>query len=235
MGTRWTQDDWRELAEAFVPHQTRIHEKHCLTRMLHSAGEDGFGALIPIWNLLKRAENQELTEREFHEQLRAVAPEYAVLLDAITAYEMFCRNLTDAFNIVRSAGSPHDVHGFQISSLGSDDAFCQIAAQTHATYVSALERLSEAEPLAESRFIDRFPLLAEPMAPVEFAQLICEHHETVQKSKSREGKRSWFDRIGPDRIYVRRDYRLTSTESTPDAYVHEYRMNPIYRFLQDLQ
>ena len=235
MSSRWTLEDWRELAEAFLPQGARIHEKRCLNRMLHAAGENQLGALVPMWNLRKRLDGQKIDEREFHRQLCSEAPEYSVLLESIAAYEMFCRNLTDAFNIVRSFGSKHDLKGLQISSLGSDEVFCQIAGQTHEVYLKALERLNAADPTAESRFIDRFTRFAEPLAPVEFARMICEHHEKVQESKSRDGKRAWFDRIGADRIYVRQDYRIEPTEPAPDAYVHDYRMNPIHRFLQDLR
>lgn len=235
MASRWTKSDWRELAEAFLPHDARKHEKRCLTAMLHAAGDSHLGALVPIWNLRKRMEDEDVNEREFHEQLRLEAPEYSVLLDAISAYELFCRNLTDAFNIVRCAGSKHDLQGLCISTLGMDDAFCKIASQTHSRYVRAIERLQEADPQAEARFVDRFPRFAEPLAPGEFAQMVCQHHEAIQQSKSREGKRTWFDRIGPDRIYMRQDYRIDPIEPAPDEYVHDYRMNPIHRFLQDLQ
>ena len=119
MATRWTMEDWRELADAFLPHGARIHEKQCLIRMLHAANENRLGALFSIWNLQTRLADQEIDERDFHARLKIEAPEYAVLLDAISAYEKFCRNLTDAFSIVRSSGSQHDLRGLHFSSLGS--------------------------------------------------------------------------------------------------------------------
>ena len=64
---------------------------------------------------------------------------------------------------------------------------------------------------------------------------LCEHHEAVQQAKSREGKRAWFDRMGPERVYVRQNYRVERPVLSPETYVHEYRTNPIYRFYRDLQ
>jgi hypothetical protein len=65
--------------------------------------------------------------------------------------------------------------------------------------------------------------------------VLGEHHEAIQKEKSRDGKRPWFDRMGPDRIYVRQNYRVERPPMALDTYVHDYRTKPIYRFYRDLQ
>jgi len=232
---RWTKDEWKELADAFVPHRFRRREKKCFTRFLHATGEDQLGALPPIWNLLTKLDGQDFNERGFHRELRAVAPEFGVVLDGIGAYEAFCRNLTDAFDIVRAEGSRQDVKGFEVPSLGKDSEFHAIADRSHILYLDALQQISEVDPLAESKLIDRFERVAEPLPMEQFALSVCEHHEAIQKDKSRDGKRPWFDRMGPNRIYVRQNYRVQRPGISPDVYVHEYRTNPIHRFYRDLK
>ncbi|NLY03153.1 MAG: hypothetical protein GXY83_44460 [Rhodopirellula sp.] len=232
---RWKEEDWRELADAFVPHRFKCQEKQCLARFLLTTGEDGLGALIPVWSLLGRLNGEEINEREFHRRLHNEASEYGVLLDAIAAYESFCRNLTDAFDILRAEGSRQDVQGFQVPSLRNDHEFRPLADRSHGLYEDALRRLSEVDPLSKARFIERFEKFSEPVPADQFAIALCDHHEVVQRAKSREGKRPWFERMGPERVYVRQNYRVTRPDLSPNKYVHEYRTNPIYRFYRDLQ
>jgi hypothetical protein len=66
------------------------------------------------------------------------------------------------------------------------------------------------------------------------AVTLCSHHEAIQRAKSAEGKRPWFDRISRDRIYVRHAYRIPRPASNAGRYVHDYRARPIRRFHDDL-
>ena len=232
---RWTQDDWRELAEAFVPNGLRRREKRCLRQMLMSTEIDNLGSLVAIWNLLENLGEVQADELVFHEALQKEVPHYAVLLQAINAYELFCRCLTNAFDTVLSSGSQHDIQGLRITSLSENTDFSRLAEQAHSLYIHALRRLSAADSFAESRLTERFGCFGEPLPAVEFARELCKHHEKVQQAKSREGKRSWFDRMSADRIYIRPNYRLTGDETVAAGYVHDYRMKPIQRFYQDLR
>jgi len=81
----------------------------------------------------------------------------------------------------------------------------------------------------------RFNRFSMSMSPAEFAAALCEHHEEIQKGKSREGKRPWFDRLGKDRLYLRRNYTLAERPNLTDTYVHDYRAKPIHRFYRDLK
>jgi len=73
------------------------------------------------------------------------------------------------------------------------------------------------------------------MSPVDCALALCEHHEKVQKAKSADGKRPWFDRLGQEKIYIRHQYRESRKAPLPGKYVHDYRGNPIRRFYFDLK
>lgn len=232
---RWKKDDWQELADAFVPHRFKRREKKCLTRFLHATGDDGLGALPQIWKLLSELDGQAFDEHTFHAKLHDQAPDYAVVLDAIAAYESFCRNLTDAFDIARAEGSRQDVQGVQIPSLKNDQEFRVLGERSHALYETALRQLGEVDPSTEAKFIGRFEQFAEPLPLGQFALAVVDHHEAIQKDKSRDGKRPWFDRMGPDRIYMRQNYRIERPSVAPETHVHDYRTNPIHRFYRDLQ
>jgi hypothetical protein len=80
----------------------------------------------------------------------------------------------------------------------------------------------------------RFKAFGEPMNAGQCAIALCSHHEVVQRGKSAEGKRSWFDRLGQDRIFVRHAYREPTSDIQPSRYVHDYRGKPIRRFYMDL-
>lgn len=232
---QWSKTDWAELADAFVPHRFKHREKKALSRFLHCQDDNRLGALSDVWAVLVGLKDEDFTERRFHDQLRTHVPQYAVLLDGIGAYESFCRNLTNAFDILRAEGSQQDVREFEVPSLAADSAFRRLAAASHGAYLQALQKVAEVDPGAESRFVERFEPFSEPLPVEQFALALCEHHEKVQLAKSREGKRAWFDRMGPDRIYVRQNYRVVRPTATVDSYVHEYRTNPIRRFYKDLQ
>ena len=86
----------------------------------------------------------------------------------------------------------------------------------------------------QNLFIERFQAFSEPMGGAECAGALCEHHLKIQQGKSADGKRPWFDRLGPDRIYIRHAYREPRREIAPGRYLHEYRGRPIGRFRRDL-
>ena len=232
---RWKKEDWQELANVFVPHKFNRIEKRYLTQLLKSTEEDRLGALIPIWNLLSNSNGQVQDEHIFHRQLRCKAPEYTVVLDAIETYESFCRNLSDAFDIMRAKGSHKNHQSFNLTSLHNDPEFCTLAKQSYLLHHNALAQLSELDPTLEARFMNRFDKFYEPMPPEHFALAICEHHETVQQAKSREGKRCWFERLGPECFHIRQNYRVERPVLLPGKYLHEYRTIPISRFYRDLK
>lgn len=234
----WKKTDWQELAEAFLPHGIKKNERDCISRMLLADDHEQLGALPFIWHqcdVLHAAEDEEIDERAFHGDLKQAKPDYEVLINAIGSYELFCRNLNDGFDILRSEGTQQDVRGLQVTELAKDAEFQQIAAQSHTLYQQALLDVGSIDAISEAKLIDRFALFAEPMPVEQFAIVLCEHHENIQKEKSRDGKRPWFDRLGTDRIYVRRNYRVERPERNPVAYVNSYRTYPVYRFFSDLK
>ena len=227
-------DEWRQLAELFLPHGAHKKEKTCLRRMLLSNESSKFGALKDIWQLCGDLDDNDVDERTFHQLLKENAPQHAVLLTAVRAYEYFCRLLTDAFDTLRYAASCSDATGCKFTAVEQDKQFTDIAAQTHVAFKTAADCLANHSQDMEERFKSRFSRFADSLSSNAFAKELCEHHEWIQQSKSIDGKRAWFDRVGPGTIYMRPNYRISELPGVKEGFVHEYRTKPILRFYRDL-
>ncbi len=232
----WSGADWAELADALAPHRVGRREKRFLAQLLHSADNTALGAFAPIWELQADfPDNDAYAEEHLHKRLRTRAPAYAELLDAIQEYEAFARVLQDAFDVLRAESGRRDAAGFQVTDIAQDPDFRRCADGLQQRYARALERLGSLSLAEQGQFQQRFERFGEHLPPGELALQLCEHHEQIQRHKSAEGKRPWFDRLGPDRIYLRQAYRIDRPEVQLHRYVHEYRGWPIRRFYYDLQ
>ena len=172
-----------------------------------------------------------------HDRLQEKDIGYQPLLDAIRTYEAFARSLQDAFDLLKSEAARLDAQGFDVSLIARDVDFRKSVDGLHERFEAAHRALGEvniASVSLQNIFDQRFSLFAEPMDAGICARALCSHHESVQRSKSADGKRPWFDRIGQDRIYVRHQYREQRRDIMPDRYVHDYRGEPIRRFYVDL-
>jgi hypothetical protein len=233
----WGDDGWAELAEAFAPSTAKAREKRYLYQLLHASEGHRLGALPTIWQLQAEFDDDSFREESLHDRLQEEDPGYQPLLDAIRAYEAFARSLQDAFHVLISEAAPLDGHGLEVSLIARDGDFRTSVAGLHERFEAAHRTLGELNIASGSLqyiFDGRFHTFAQRMDPGDCARKLCSHHEAIQRSKSADGKRPWFDRIGPDSIYVRQQYRETRREIMPGQYVHDYRGWPIRRFYHDL-
>lgn len=235
---QWNTEQWEELADSFRPDQAKGRERQVLRELLLSGGGARLGALPEIWKLQDRFEDDGYDERRLHELLAKREPSYATLLDAIRRYEEFARALQDGFDLLRAAASRRTGTGFHLPWIASDKEFAAAVRRLESRFVAAHRGLAEVGHGATeaAALLDRrFGAFAEPMEPVAIAMAMCQHHERVQREKSAEGKRPWFDRLGVDRIHLRQAYRIERPERQPKAFVHGYRGWPIRRFHEDLK
>ena len=230
----WNADEWAQLATAFAPDYAGKRERKAIRQLLHADGERSLGALRAIWDLQEQFEDDEYREEPLHAQLKQALPSAEMLLEAIVAYEAFCRALHDAFDLIRSSPDQQDATGVSVTSLAAESDFADALHHLDDRYELARRRLSEVDLRMVSLFDDRFSRFAEPLSLKDAARALCEHHETIQKRKSAEGKRAWFERLGPDRIYMRHRYREPRRAMMPNRYVHDYRGRPIRNFYSDL-
>ncbi|MFO0915212.1 MAG: hypothetical protein U0795_19780 [Pirellulales bacterium] len=233
----WGMESWSELADAFAPATAKARERRCIREHLLASDERRLGALSRLWQLQTEFSGEQFREEQLHDRLEQVEPAYGPLLAAIRAYEEFARSAQDAFDILRAEGARMDVQGFCVTDISKDEEFAKSVNGLHKRFEAARDALSEVNLTGVSLhnlFDERFGAFAEPMDAGGFARVLCSHHETVQRAKSADGKRPWFDRLGQDRIYVRQAYRIARPEIQMGRYLHDYRGWPIRRFYIDL-
>lgn len=230
----WDQEDWRELAEALAPWAARKHEKRRLREFLLADGDRSLGALREIWKLQNQFTAENYHEEVLHNELERAVPEYATLLDAIRSYERFCRGLQDGFDILLAEAQAADSRGYVVTAIAQDDEFAASVQNLSGRYSRARESLVNLDPTFQTLFDERFATFAEVMPVADLAVALCDLHEAVQRGKSADGKRPWFDRLARDRLYVRHRFRQARKPARPDDYVHDYRGVPIRRFYLDL-
>ena len=233
----WRTAAWEELASAFGPSRSKGWEQRRLRDLLLASEDRRLGALPTLWELQAKFEDDGFQEELLHDQLEARAPEYGPLLRAIHGYEAFVRSLQDGFDVLRAEAAGLDTQGFAVPRIAADQDFERSVSGLHERFETAHHALGDvnlADGALPSLFTERFGAFAEPMNAAACALALCTHHETVQRKKSADGKRPWFDRLGQDRIYIRHAYRVPRREVKPDRYVHDYRGHPIRRFHTDL-
>jgi hypothetical protein len=233
----WKYEDWDELAGLFAPEACKGRERRYLRDLLLVANTRQLGALPAIWQLLSEFDDTSFSEESLHHRLEKCTPEYSSLLIAIRAYEAFARSMQDAFDVLKAEAAHQDMQGFASLEIARDHDFKKSVAGLHRRFQStaqALAGVNMAQLSIQNLFTERFGRFAESMDAGACAVALCAHHETVQRSKSSEGKRPWFDRLGEARIYIRQAYREKRRQLQPEHYVHAYRGWPIRRFYRDL-
>jgi hypothetical protein len=233
----WAADAWLDLANAFAPETARTKERRCIRDLLLSADNRRLGAFPALWKLQADFDANTFCEEQLHNRLEQLEPEYGPLLAAIRAYEGFARSMQDAFDLLRSVAAGCDSHGFPTSAIRDDADFVKSIHNLHERFEAAhhaLAVINLGSTSLPSLFDERFGAFAGRMDVVECARNLCTHHEAIQRAKSADGKRSWFDRLGQDRIYIRHTYRIARPTIQPDRYLHDYRGWPIRRFYTDL-
>jgi hypothetical protein len=237
--TNWGSDSWSELAEAFAPSAGKARERKCIRDLLHATDNRRLGALSTLWQLQAEFQDDDFREEVLHDRLEQREPAYGSLLAAIRAYEAFARSLQDAFDVLRGEGARKDSQGFVVTGIAGDEDYALSVHNLHQRFGAARYSLGEIANLTTislvNLFDERFGAFAEPMDAAACALTLCSHHEAIQRAKSADGKRPWFDRLGQDRIYIRHAYRIPRPAIEPDRYLHEYRGWPIRRFCLDLQ
>jgi hypothetical protein len=233
--TYWNSDQWEQLAQAMRPDGAGKHERKVLSQLLLNNDHRSLGALSNIWSLQNEIDDDSYCEERVFAELKSRVPILIPLLDAITAYEEFCRKLIDGFNLIRKHSAQADARGFKVTEIGLEPRFIDAVGDLSSAFESAYATLQALDGRLASEFDDRFRTFAEPMESSEIAVALCEHHESIQRGKSESGKRTWFDRLGEDRIYLRQQYRESISDPMPDRFVHDYRARPIRNFYKDLK
>ena len=233
----WAVEDWRDLAEAFAPFKLLAREKRCLRDLLLAENDRSTGALPTLWEMQPALDDGNIEEEAVHNELERRMPGFGPLLSAIRSYEDFARGLQDGFDVLKAEAAARDVQGYPIPEIARDEQFIRSVGRLHARFAATQAALGEAGGVGsamQGAFAERFREFSEPMDAATLALTLCRHHEAIQRKKSAAGKRPWFDRLGPDRVFIRHAYREEPRDIQPGRYVHTYRTLPVRRFYQDL-
>jgi hypothetical protein len=233
----WNNETWSQLANAFAPMQCKTREKRFLHDLINATDDRRLGALPNIWQLQSDFDDDEYREELLHDRLQEQEPGYTPILTAIRAYETFARGLQDGFDVLKAVAAHTNCQDFLVPRIAEDADFSTSVRDLNRKFESAygaLGTINVASVSLQNQFSARFNAFSQPMDARASALALCAHHEAVQKGKSAEGKRPWFDRLGPDRIYIRQAYREQRRSIQPNLYVHDYRGRPIRRFYNDL-
>lgn len=233
----WTGEKWVELAQAFAPATARAKERRFIQELLLESKDRPLGALPAIWQLQEGYDDGQFREEDLHDRLEKRQPNYRPLLDAIRGYESFARSLQDAFDVLKAEAARPDAQGFVVSAIANDKDFKRSVSGLHKRFEAAHRALGEVAITSlsiQNLFTERFEAFSESLDSGACALALCEHHLKIQRGKSADGKRPWFDRLGADRIYIRHAYREARRDIAPGRYLHEYRGRPIGRFRADL-
>lgn len=234
----WHKTEWAKLALCLAPSTATRREKRFVRDLLLSAGERSLGALPTLWDLQAESGESDLDEKSLHKRLKNRERGYRPLVDAVQAYEHFARMLQDGFDRLRQIADARDAHGLTSREMATDGVFAKCVTGLDERFSDAYAAFSGIDipgTLLQTEFARRFERFGGPMSESDIARALCDHHETIQQGKSSAGKRPWFDRVGPDRIYLRRAYRIHEFVPQPGRYVHPYRALPIRRFQDDLK
>lgn len=219
---------WERVAAHLTPIRTGKHERKVILTRLRSS--DGRTAQV-VDDLLRGG--RRLSRSEETSYLRGLASRVDAplrsLLRAIDSYEALCRPITDAFTLVRHLST-------RSGAVGSDDfANHDLGRSLPERTIEGCRRVAEDPALLDLEpdvrvLVDAFD---DVRTAGDLFRAIVAHHEYAQKHKPPDGKRPWLERARGDRVLIRPAYQVDEI-SEEAAYVHDYRIATMCRFLADL-
>jgi hypothetical protein len=223
------------VLDHLAPHRLGPWERSFLWELLVDPATDLRGEMfgrLQDKELLKTFSNRQ-SERELVKNVRPrVSEELRRRLDAIEAYESFCRPLHESFDRMQFLSSCRMPGVIRPDDLQKDNRVSDIAARFRTAINTARERL-EGSPIQNS-----FENLAQRFEAVtsggDLFHALSEHHAAVQKEKPPEGKRPWFEATANGGLIVRAPYRIGKNPPKRDEFVHPYRMFAAVSFIRDV-
>ena len=237
----WSWDKHGDAANILKPHDMSMREQEIIGDALFSEEHLGRHELL---SFLKSKEGQAKcageNEREVYKAFSntSLSQETKNIVEAILAFEAMAKLLHDAFHQVLS----HVEQGAQVKTekLCSLTAVIVAADKVWDRYQRVLETMSlagmEAErQKVEGSFAEFGGLPGTGTAKARaFLDAMIHHHQDVQKSKGRNGKKAWIRRSEDDRWYADVLGRSEQVDVETNAFVHQYRIRPLMSFLQTL-
>ncbi len=222
------------LADSLHPERVGPCERKLLTTWLCREDEPVRSWLASaVWSITP---TEWMDERELAVRLRARRPpaRVAVLLDAIAAYEDACWWLDVGFRQLRHRSTMRGSAALTPDVVADDSVLAEVCSQLPQAMAEADRCLIAADQTLWDRFDQQLGAFRNPMLPAELMEALLAHHVEVQRGKAPHGKRPWFEEYGNGWV-VRRLYgHADEVDPTAVAYLHPYRLIPLYHFSVDL-
>lgn len=172
-------------------------------------------------------------ERAFLGGLRPrTSPFLGLRLDAIEAYEGFCRLLQEAWNRLRHLATVSGLSPLTGDVASRDQRLTELAGALQVAIARAREGLVESPIAAE--FEALAAAFGEVRTAAEVVEALWARHVYVQRQKPPEGKRPWFEPTSAGGLVIRPPYRLEDNPPPQDRFVHPYRVVAVGSFIDDL-
>jgi len=225
---------WTEIAARLDPSKPGDRERSVLLQAIGDrAGPANTMRQLIAALTARRVPLEFEEESHFVRDLAKTADaELLPLITAILAFERYSRILLDGFDWIRhiSSSSLGTLIGPK-EFAGEDRHHCLRDLPDAIRAMRAHPSLLEWEPELEKTLI-RFQDIR---TPADLYDNLLEHHDSVQRDKPPNGKRSWFEREDRgNRVLVRPDYLLAEAPVARSEHVHDYRVPTLSRFLKDL-
>jgi len=216
-----------------LPHKIGYRESDFLWQRLTASEPQGEVFTLMRDRAVRSALDEPLGERgALQSLLSRASAELRRRLEAIEAYEGFCRPLQEAWDILRYRSTLSRPAVVRPEDFTGHPRVAQLVAEI-ARSIEEGRRL-----LAESPVDAGFDSLVGAFERAGKAQdlylALWDHHQTIQKGKPPEGKRPWFEETNEGGLIVRPPYRIDQEVPAQEAFVHPYRLWSVASFIEDL-
>jgi hypothetical protein len=215
------------LAGALHPEHAMPGERRTLRTLIMDGEHENRAELA---SRIGRMEG-DLTEAELLRAVRpACSPSLGSVIDAVVAYEEFALLLDTAFRTLCAVSYSQGAQPLMASDVQAHDVIVRCSRHLPGSYRLAEDRMAAIG--AAAGLEERLGVFAIPSSAPDLVELLLQHHETVQASKSRTGKRPWFEPYRGGWI-VRSPYGTTEPPEPGSGFVHPVRVGALSRFLED--
>ncbi len=217
------------VASSLNPDQAGPKERSALRKLVIGADHEARAELAR--KLV--AVDSDLTEAQALDQLRPTcSPSLGRIIDAVVAYETFAALVNASFRTLCSASHAMGAQPLMPQHVVAHETILRCARELPDRYRRAAECMTDIS--ADQGFEDRLGEFAIQRTPTGLAELLMEHHERIQGSKTPEGKRPWFEPVRNGWV-IRPPYGAAQQPPLDGSFVHPVRVAALRRFLDETE
>jgi hypothetical protein len=230
----WAWQIHQEFAMHLRPHAIGKREAKLIFTAIRSENRPLRSTIIDFL-LSETGQNiwkNERSERIFMAKLKDTGnAELIQLINVINAYEKFARYFQDAFNccLQKMSASGKSSH----SELENIDGV-KIAAKEMPVVFSDIEQGLDQHDMSHE-FFRLFDEFQQKMTPSDWVMRMWQHHNKIQRSKGKPGKRNWFEKTDDGSFRIYPNNAIQDPVKLSKEYVHSYRTQPLWSFLLNLK